>query len=69
MKDIWHYKHADADMISVAIEGTDWDKAFSGKSTDRKASILTKAVMNIMSKFIPNEIVTIVYRDPSWINN
>ena len=40
MKDIWHYEHANADMICQAI-----------------------------SKFIPNEIVTIDDRDPPGINN
>ena len=46
-------------MIFKAIEGFDWDKPFSGNSADEKASILTKAMVNIMSNFIPNEIVTI----------
>ena len=54
-------------MISKAIQSFDWDKAFSDKSTDEKASILTKAIL--MNNFIPNEIVTIDGRDPSWINN
>ena len=45
-------------MISETIQGFDWDKAFSDKSTDEKASILTKATLSIMTTFIPNEIVT-----------
>ena len=53
----------------INIQGFDWDKAFSGKSTDEKASILAKAILNIMSNFIPNEIVTIDDRDPPWISN
>ena len=66
---IWHYKHANAGMISKTIQGFDWDKSFLDKSTDEKASILTKAVLNIMSNFIPNEMLTIYDRDPPWINN
>ena len=66
---IWHYKHEDVDLISKAIQGFDWDKAFSDKSTDEKASILTKAILNIVSNFIPNEILTSNDRDPPWINN
>ena len=54
-------------MISKAIQGFDWDKAFLDKSTDEKASILTKAVLNIMSNFIPNK--KIIIDDPPWINN
>ena len=56
-------------MISKTIQGFDWDKSFLDKSTDEKASILTKAVLNIMSNFIPNEMLTIYDRDPPWINN
>ena len=55
-------------MISRAIEGFDWNKAFSGKNIDEKASILTQTILNIMSNFIRNEIITIDDRDPPWIN-
>ena len=51
-------------MIFKAIQGFDWNKAFSDKSTEEKASILTKTILNIMSNFIPNEIVTIDDGDP-----
>ena len=61
---IWHYIHANTDMISKAIQGFDWYKAFLEKSTEEKASILTKTILNIMSNFIPNEIVTTDDRDP-----
>ena len=66
---IWHYKHTNADIILEAIESFDWDKAFFDKSADEKTSILTKTILNIMSNFIPNEIVTIDDRDPPWITN
>ena len=56
-------------MIYKTVEGFDWDKAFSDKSADEKASILTKAIFNVISNFIPNKIVTIDDRDPPWINN
>ena len=51
-------------MISKAIQSFDWDATFLDKSTEEKASILTKTILNIMSNFIPNEIVTIDDRDP-----
>ena len=56
-------------MISKAIQGFDWDKTFLDKSTEEKASILTKSILNIMSNVIPNEKVTIDDKDPPWINN
>ena len=46
-------------MISKAIQSFDWDATFLDKSTEEKASILTKIILNIISNFIPNEIVTI----------
>ena len=52
-----------------AIEGFDWDKAFSDNSADEKASILTKAILSISINFIPNEIVTTDNKNPPWINN
>ena len=39
---IRHHKHAITDMISKAIQGFDWDKAFLDKSAEEKASTLTK---------------------------
>ena len=56
-------------MIYKAIQGFDWDETFLDNSTEEKASILTKAIFNIMSNFTPNEVVTIDDRDPPWINN
>ena len=57
-----------SDMISKTIQGFDRDKAFLDKSTEEIVSILTKTILNIMSNFNPNEIVTIDGRDPPWIN-
>ena len=43
-------------MISKAIQSFDWDATFLDKSTEEKASVLTKTILNIMSNFIPNEM-------------
>ena len=56
-------------MISKAIQGFDWDKEFLDRSAEEKAFILTKTLLNIISNFIPNEIVTIDDRGPPWIKN
>ena len=39
---IWHYKHANTDTSSKAMEDFDWDKAFLDKSVDEKTSIRKK---------------------------
>ena len=46
-----------------AIEGFGLDKAFLDRIADDKTYILTKTMLNIMSNFIPNGIVTIDDRD------
>ena len=56
-------------MICKATEDFNWDKAFLDKSAGRNTSILTKAILSVMSNFIPNEIVTIGDGDPPCINN
>ena len=66
---IWHYEHANTDMVSKAMEGFDWNNLFLNKDVNEKATILTKTVLNIMSNYIPNEIITIDDKDPDWINN
>ena len=66
---VWHYEHAIVDMISKAIERFDWDNAFLGKNVNEKVSILTKTILNIMSNYIPNEIITIDDKDPPRVNN
>ena len=50
---IWHYKHANADMIFKASEGFDWDKAFLDKSAKEKTFILPcpLANLNIMNGY------------------
>ena len=57
MKDIFG---TNADMISKTTEGFDWES---------KRGVLTKAVLNIISNFILNEIVATDDRDSPWINN
>ena len=56
-------------MISKTIQGFDKDKAFSDNTAESKASFFIKAILNIISNFIPNEMVTTDDRDPPSINS
>ena len=56
---IFFLPRTNADVFFKSISGSDRDKAFLDKSTEEKAYILTQTIINIMSNFIPNEIVTI----------
>ena len=44
----------------------DWDRAFVNTNINRKVFILNKTISNILSTFIPHEILTIHDKDPPW---
>ena len=66
---IWHYNHTKPESIRKALEVFDWQKAFSGKTINEKVSILTNTIINIMSNYVPNEVVTIDDRESPRIND
>ena len=44
----------------------DWDRAFVNTNINKKVFILNKTISNILSTFIPHEILTIHDKDPPW---
>ena len=42
----------------------DWDRAFVNNNVNEKVFILNKTILNILSNFIPHEILTIDNKDP-----
>ena len=44
----------------------DWDRAFVNTNVNEKVFILNKAILNILSNFIPHETLTIDDKDPIW---
>ena len=44
----------------------DWDRAFVNINVNEKVFILNKTNVNILSNFIPHEILTIDDKDPPW---
>ena len=44
----------------------DWDRAFVNINVNEKVFILNKTIVNILSNFIPHEILTIDDKDPPW---
>ena len=42
----------------------DWDRAFIKTNVSEKVLILNKTILNILSNYVPHEILTV--DDPSW---
>ena len=64
---IWKYKKANAQAIKDSINLINWFKVFENKKADEATEVFTKIIMDIMSKYIPNENVTVNEADAPWI--
>ena len=64
-RDVWHYQDdANADFIRRAIDKFDWDRAFVDTNVNEKMFILNRTILNILSNFIPHNILTVDDKDP-----
>ena len=41
----------------------DWDGCFEGLDVDGRVTFLTSTIINIMSNFVPNKVITIRNKD------
>ena len=64
---MWHYKIANSDLIQRAIKNFDWEKAFLSVDVNTKVLLFNETILNIISNFIPHEIVTCNDRGPLWM--
>ena len=64
---MWHYQDSNVDLIKQSIDEFDWDRAFANKRVDKKVLIFNKTVLNVLSYFIPNEVIVCNDKDP-WFN-
>ena len=67
-REVWHYKDANIELIRKAIDGFNWQKAFSNKNVNEKVDNFNKTILNILSNFIPHETIICDDRDPPWFN-
>ena len=44
------------------------DRAFANKNVDEKVLIFNKTVLNVLSNFIPHEVIVWDDKDPPWFN-
>ena len=67
-REVWHYQDSNVGLIRRSINEFDWDRAFANKHVDEKVLILNKTVLNVLSNFIPHEVIVCDDKDPPWFN-
>ena len=68
LREVWHYKEANADFIKRAISNFNWEKAFCDTNINKKVSLFNKAILNILN-YIPHETIICDDKDPPWFNS
>ena len=64
----WHYKDANTELISRAINEFNWQRAFLNTNVNEKVDIFNSTILNILSNFIPHELVVCDDKHPPWFN-
>ena len=64
LREVWHYKDVNTELIKRAISEFNRQRAFLNVSVDEKVGIFTKTVFNIISNFIPHETILCKNKDP-----
>ena len=68
LREVWHYKDANIALIRRTINGFNWTIVFSNASVNEKVNIFNNFILNILSNFIPHDILTCDDKDPPWFN-
>ena len=68
-RQIWHYKRADFKGLRRCIDSFNWEHIFSNINIDKQVETFNSTFLNIVSNYIPNEVITIDDKDPPWITS
>ena len=69
LREVWHYKEANDDLIKQAISNFNWEKSFSNTNINEKVSLFNKTILNILDNYIPHETIICDDKYPSWFNS
>ena len=62
------FSQANFDQIKKAVDLFDWKSALTDLDVNEQVSIFNNTITNIMSNFVPNEIIICDDRDPPEMN-
>ena len=66
-REVWHYREANTDLIRRAISNFNWEKAFYNTNVNKKVSIFSETILNVLSNYIPHETLVCDDKDPPWL--
>ena len=55
---VWHFSRANSDHIKKAINLFDWESSLNNLDVNEQVSVFNETIMNIMSNFVPNDLIT-----------
>ena len=67
-RQVWHFKEAETNLITKALNDFNWETAFSKTNVSEKVSIFNKSVINVLKNFIQHETILYDDKDPPWFS-
>ena len=68
-RNVWHFFQGNSDHIKKTFNLFDWESSLNNLDVNEQVFVFNETIMNIMSNFVPNELVTCDDQDPPWMNN
>ena len=67
-REVWHYQSTNVGQIRLAISKFPWDDRFANISINEQVQLFTQTLQNVISNYIPHEIITCDDRNPPWLD-
>ena len=64
---MWEFSQAKSARIKRAVELLDWESALIDSDVNEKVPVFNDIITNIMSNFVPNEIIICDNSDTLWM--
>ena len=64
---MWEFSQAKSARIKRAVELLDWESALIDSDVNEKVPVFNDTITNIMSNFVPNEIIICDNSDTLWM--
>ena len=67
LREVWHFKEAETDLIRRALNDLNWERAFSNTNVNEKVYIFNNSVLIVLSSLISHESILLTPWFNSWI--
>ena len=68
-REVWQFREAKSDLIRRVLNGFNWEGASPNTNVNEKMCIFNKSVLNVLSNFIPREMISCDDKDPPWFKS